>query len=63
MKERTLNRVNLELRLAEIFYKNGNKKALQHTMDCVPSTGIKYYINEIVKKGIGRIEGGILKFN
>jgi hypothetical protein len=63
MKERTLNRVNLELRLAEIYHKNGNKLALHNTMHCVPSTGMEYYINEIVKRGIGRIEEGILKFN
>jgi hypothetical protein len=63
MKERTLNRVNLELRLAGVYYRNGNKAALENTFHNVPSTGREYYINEIIKMGIGEIKNGKLKFN
>ena len=63
MKARTLNLVNNKLNLLEKFVKEGNSDECQNIYNTIPSTGWIYFIDEIVKRDLGRIEGAFLKFN
>lgn len=63
MKTRTLNLVNNKLNLLEKFVKEGNRDECQNIYNTIPSTGWSYFIDEIVSRGLGRIEGAFLKFS
>ena len=63
MKAKTLNLVNNKLVLLEKFVKEGNRDECQNIYNTIPSTGWVYFIDQIVSKGLGRIEGAFLRFN
>ena len=63
MKARTMNVVNNKLNLLEKFVKEGNSNECQNIYNNIPSTGWNYFIDEIVSRGLGSIEGAFLRFN
>jgi hypothetical protein len=63
MKARTLSLVNNKLNLLEKFVKEGNSDGCQNIYNTIPSTGWNYFIEEIVNRGLGRIEDAYLRFN
>lgn len=63
MKAKTLNSVNNKLSLLEKFVKEGNSNECQNIYNNIPSTAWSYFIDEVVNRGLGRVEGAFLKFN
>jgi hypothetical protein len=63
MKTRTLNLINKKLNLLEQAIKENNSVKCQEIYNNIPSTGWKYFIDEVVNRGLGRIEGALLKWN
>ena len=63
MKAKTLSLVNNKLVLLEKFVKEGNSDECQNIYNTIPSTGWSYFIDEIVSRGLGKIDGAFLRFN
>jgi hypothetical protein len=43
--------------------KEGNKDKCIEVYNSIPSTGWRYFIDEIINRGLGKVEGPYLKFN
>jgi pentatricopeptide repeat protein len=63
MKEKTLKLIDSKLNLLEGFVKEGNKDKCIEVYNSIPSTGWRYFIDEIINRGLGKVEGPYLEFN
>jgi hypothetical protein len=63
MKEKTLKLVNNKLVLLEKAVEEKNKLKCIEIYNSIPGTGFSYFIDEIVNRSLGRIEGALLLFN
>jgi hypothetical protein len=63
MKEKTLKLVNNKLDLLEKAIKGKDEIKCLEIYNSIPGTGWVYFIDEIVNRGLGRIEGAFLKWS
>ena len=63
MKEKTFKLVNNKLELLTKAIEEKNELKCIEIYNSIPGTGWNYFINEVVSRGIGRIEGAFLKWN
>jgi hypothetical protein len=63
MKEKTLKLINNKLVLLEKAVEEKNKLKCIEIYNSIPGTGFSYFIDEIINRGLGRIEGALLLFN
>jgi hypothetical protein len=63
MKEKTLKLINNKLVLLEKAVEEKNKLKCIEIYNSIPGTGFSYFIDEIINRGLGGIEGALLLFN
>jgi len=62
MKEKTFKLVNNKLELLMNAVDKQDKLKCIEIYNSIPGTGWNYFIDEIVNRGIGRVEGAFLKW-
>lgn len=63
LKVKTLKLVNNKLVALEKAIEEKNKLKCIEIYNSIPGTGFSYFIEEIVSRGLGRIEGPLLLYS
>ena len=63
MKAKTIKLVNNKLVVLEKAIEEKDKLKCVEIYNSIPGTGFAYFIDEIVNRGLGRVEGALLMFS
>jgi len=63
MKDKTKKLIDNKLTLLKKSVEEKDIDNCREIYNSIPGTGFSYFIDEIVSRGLGRIEGAFLKFS